>query len=255
MVIRYCAVICLWLMLVVSAEKQLDMTVHIEPGDRACFYEYVKPGQVIDIEYQVIDGGHGDLDVSFELQNPNGYHLVREYKKSDNIHRVTATTDGDHEFCFDNSFSTFSRKTVFFEIIIETDGEGTVDEWGKELVDGLTPDELVDVKVSCIRFVMATCKCSNELFFFRFPQLQDIQDILFHMHGNLNKVKHDLDIRRSMEARDRNLAEENNFRVTTWSFVQICLMIVVGGIQVYMLRSLFETDPRANVWKKYNILK
>lgn len=99
------------------------------------------------------------------------------------------------------------------------------------------------------------CDCSNESLFVHFSQLQDIQDILFHMHGNLNKVKHDLDIRRSMEARDRNLAEENNFRVTTWSFVQICLMIVVGGIQVYMLRSLFETDPRANVWKKYHILK
>lgn len=82
-----------------------------------------------------------------------------------------------------------------------------------------------------------------------------MQDSLYKLHGNLNKVKHDLDARRSMEARDRNLAEENNFRVTTWSFVQICLMVIDGGVQVYMLRSLFETDPRANVWKKYNILK
>lgn len=147
--IRWCAVICLWLTLVVGAEKQMDLTVHIEAGDRSCFYERVKPGQVIDIEYQVIDGGHGDLDVSFELQNPNGYHLVREYKKSDNIHRVTATLDGDHEFCFDNSFSTFSRKTVYFEIIIESEGEAVVDEWSKEVVDGLTPDELIDVKVNC----------------------------------------------------------------------------------------------------------
>lgn len=147
---RLCAAICMCLMFgVVSAEKQIDLTVHIEAGGRSCFYEYVRSGQIIDIEYQVIDGGHGDLDVSFELQNPNGYHLVREYKKSDNIHRVTAQMDGDHEFCFDNSFSRFSRKTVYFEIIIETEGEAPVDEWGKELVDGLTPDELVDVKVSC----------------------------------------------------------------------------------------------------------
>lgn len=147
--IRWCTLMCLWLwlMLIVNGEKQLDVTVYIEAGDRSCFYEYVKTGQIIDIEYQVIDGGHGDLDISFELQNPNGYHLVREYKKSDNIHRVTASVDGDHEFCFDNSFSTFSRKTVYFEIIIETEGEVPVVEWDKEVVDGLTPDELVDVKV------------------------------------------------------------------------------------------------------------
>lgn len=144
--IRWCAAICL-ILVVVGAEKQLDVTVHIEAGDRSCFYEFVKAGQVIDIEYQVIDGGHGDLDISFEMQNPHGYHLVREYKKSDNIHRVTATMDGDHEFCFDNSFSTFSRKTVYFEIIIETEGEARANEWGD--FDGLTADELVDVKVSC----------------------------------------------------------------------------------------------------------
>lgn len=146
--IRWSAVICLWLMLAVSAEKQIDLTVHIEPGDRACFYEYVKPGQVIDIEYQVIDGGHGDLDVSFELQNPSGYHLVREYKKSDNIHRVSVTIEGDHEFCFDNSFSTFSQKTVYFEIIIESEGDVKDTDWSNEVVDGLTPDELIDVKVN-----------------------------------------------------------------------------------------------------------
>lgn len=84
-------------------------------------------------------------------------------------------------------------------------------------------------------------------------QIQDIQEILMRIHSNLNKVKHDLDIRRSTEARDRNMAEENNFRVGTWSFLQICLMLVVGGVQVFMLRNLFETDPRANVWRKVKI--
>lgn len=85
--------------------------------------------------------------------------------------------------------------------------------------------------------------------------MQDLQDIIANLHYNLNKVKHDLDIRRSLEARDRNLAEENNFRVGTWSMVQIALMLIVGSIQVFMLRSLFETDPRANVWKKIKFFK
>lgn len=82
--------------------------------------------------------------------------------------------------------------------------------------------------------------------------MEDLQEILVKMHSNLNKVKHDLDVRRSTEARDRNQAEQNNFKVTVWSSVQIFLMLAVGAIQVYMLRSLFETDPRANLWRKFN---
>lgn len=86
--------------------------------------------------------------------------------------------------------------------------------------------------------------------------MQDITDIVTHMHGNLNKIKHDLDFRRSVEARDRNVAEENNFRVTTWSMFQICFMLIVGGIQVFMVRSLFDTDSRTNaIWKKIKMFK
>lgn len=81
--------------------------------------------------------------------------------------------------------------------------------------------------------------------------MEDLQEILVKMHGNLNKVKHDLDVRRSTEARDRNQAEQNNFKVTVWSFVQIFLMLAVGGIQVFMLRNLFETDPHASLWRKF----
>lgn len=72
-----------------------------------------------------------------------------------------------------------------------------------------------------------------------------------NIHDRLNEVKHHLDIRRSTEARDRNLAEANNFRVGAWSSFQIILMCIVGSIQVYMLRSLFETDRRNNIWYKF----
>lgn len=72
---------------------------------------------------------------------------------------------------------------------------------------------------------------------------------------NLNRMKHDLDIRRSTESRDRNLAEKNNSYVGFWSMFQIIVMVIVGGIQVYMLRSLFETDARHNIWKKIKILQ
>lgn len=124
-----------------------ELTTHIEAGEISCFYEGVKANQVIDVEYQVIDGGHGDLDISFALYSPNNIEMVQEYKKPDNIHRLTAHTSGDHKFCYDNSFSRFNRKTVFFEIIIESEDD-TQDPWNKDMLKDLTPDETLHEKVS-----------------------------------------------------------------------------------------------------------
>ena len=61
--------------------------------------------------------------------------------------------EGDYEICFDNSFSHFSEKMVFFEIIIEGQaGDVTGDEeWpGLEEPDGsLLEYKLDDIRVRC----------------------------------------------------------------------------------------------------------
>lgn len=129
-------------------DKQKELTTQVKPGEISCFYENVKANQLIDIEYQVIDGGHGDLDISFELRNPNGYAMESDYKKSDNIHRSIAHLDGDYAFCFDNSFSIYSSKTVFFEIITEWD-ENTKYEKSDdfaEIRDKMSPELQFDLK-------------------------------------------------------------------------------------------------------------
>lgn len=152
----FCVIfLCLTIAQTITADavySQREFTVRVEPGAIECFYERARKQQIIDFEYQVIDGGHGDLDISFELQNPNGHPIVTEYKKSDNIHRFDATFDGDYRFCFDNSFSSFNTKTVFFELILEWDGErtdtGKEDAWGKDVLDNAIPDKLLKERVS-----------------------------------------------------------------------------------------------------------
>lgn len=61
---------------------------------------------------QVIDASHGELDVSFQLADPVGRIIVSDYKKPENAYRHTSVLEGDYRFCFDNTFSTFSEKTV-----------------------------------------------------------------------------------------------------------------------------------------------
>lgn len=85
---------------------------------------------------------------SFELAEPGGRIAYADFKKSDNIHRHKAPTDGDYRFCFDNTFSSFNRKTVFFEIIIEMeDGSHDNDDWNNDIFEGLSPEEYYDMKV------------------------------------------------------------------------------------------------------------
>lgn len=203
-----------------------EMTISIEPRREECFYQNVVKGQVIDVEYQVIDGGHGELDINFHLASPSGKIIVSDFKKPENSHRTEVTEDGDYKICWDNSFSHISRKTVFFEIIIESEDEEN-ESWDFDEYDSLTPEELYDMK------------------------LQDIQDAISRVRGHLNKIRHLQDTVRAFEARDRNIAESNFYRVNSWSIIQIVIMLLVGIVQVIMLRSLFDDSSRVKkLWKK-----
>lgn len=212
-----------------SASLEREMTVSIDPRKEDCFYQPAKPGDIIEFEYQVIDGGHGDLDITFHLVDPTGRILVADYKKSENNHRAEATNAGDYRFCFDNTFSAFNAKTVFFELVIEGDDNS---EWGSdENIDlqGLRAEDVYEMKV------------------------QDIQEVMNSVRNHLTKVRHMQEILKSVEARDRNVVEENFFKVNTLSFVQICIMLAVGFIQVVMVKSLFDDNSKVHkVWKHFN---
>lgn len=70
----------------------------------------------------------------------------------------------------------------------------------------------------------------------------------------MTKARQIQDMLRSHEARDRNLAESNFSKVNTWSLFQICAMIAVGLLQVFLVRSIFDTNTRmSKVWQKLRL--
>ncbi|XP_023712535.1 transmembrane emp24 domain-containing protein 5-like [Cryptotermes secundus] len=211
---------------VMSFEK--EMTISIDSRREECFYQPVKRGQVIDVEYQVIDGGQGEIDISFHLATPSGRIVVSDLKKPENSHRIEASEEGDYRLCWDNTFSHFNSKTVFFEIIIESDDDDERDPWDIDFENygGLSPEELYDIKI------------------------QDIQDAINRVRTHLVKIRHIQDTLRAFEARDRNIAEGNFVRVNYWSMIQIAVMLFVGLIQVVMVKSLFDDKSRVHrFWK------
>ncbi|XP_067640551.1 transmembrane emp24 domain-containing protein 5-like [Eurosta solidaginis] len=205
-----------------------EMTIYVEAGKNECFYHQVHIGETIDIEYQVIDGGHGDLDISFSMIDPIGLIIVSDYKKPENIHRHGANKEGDYGFCFDNTFSSYHRKTVFFELIIEQEGQSSNNNDWNKVSTAKTPEELYEI------------------------QVHEILEYVGRVHIHLSKAHQILNMLRSNEARDRNLAEANYNKVNMWSLMQIIAMISVGLIQVFMLQSIFDTNNTrmSKFWRK-----
>ncbi|KAL3278704.1 hypothetical protein HHI36_016238 [Cryptolaemus montrouzieri] len=211
------------LKIVIAVEREL--TISIDAGREDCYFHTAKKGDVIDIEYQVLDGGHGDLDIIFHLVDPTGRILVADYKKSENNHRADASMDGDYKFCFDNTFSSFNTKTVFFELIIENDDNT---DWGNE-----------DLKFQ---------EMQNEEYE---VTLGDVQEKINTVRQHLNKIRHFQDQFRTLEVRDRNIIEEVFFFVNAYSFLQLVIMIMVGSTQVVMIRSLFDDSSKVHkIWRK-----
>lgn len=60
------------------------------------------------------------------------------------------------------------------------------------------------------------------------------------MKARLGKSLQIQTVLRAFEARDRNLQESNYERVNLWSCTNLVLMVIVSGVQVYLLRSLFD---------------
>jgi p24 family protein gamma-2 len=88
-------------------------------------------------------------------------------------------------------------------------------------------------------------------------KVQDILDSIHLVRGHITKARQLQDVLRSFEARDRNLAEMNCSRVSLFSILIVLTMCSVGFLQVFMIRNLFETNPKGRkVWEKLgNLIK
>lgn len=69
------------------------------------------------------------------------------------VFRIEASEEGDYRICWDNTFSNFNSKTVFFEIIVESNDDDERDPWDVDFenYDGLSPEELYDMKIQDIQ--------------------------------------------------------------------------------------------------------
>lgn len=71
---------------------------------------------MLKLTVQVQSGGSFDLDYS--VLAPNGKIIMEATKERQGDFVFTAKETGEYRFCFDNDMSTFSEKTVDFEVTV-----------------------------------------------------------------------------------------------------------------------------------------
>ncbi|KAL8589203.1 hypothetical protein ACOMHN_017005 [Nucella lapillus] len=189
-----------------------DITFTVAAGAIECFFYSVKQGSSVEAEYQVIDGG--ELDIDFTVQAPDGEIVHSDEHKGEGQVSVPVGHGGDYKFCFDNSFSHMSSKTVFFEYNPDEDDRSDEDhDW---------------------KFDMDEVKDMLDMTF------EEIKGVIDRSRGNLDKSIQIQTVMKMHEARDRNMLEANLSRVNIFSAFQVFVMLTVSLTQVLMIRNLFE---------------
>ncbi|KAM9391586.1 transmembrane emp24 domain-containing protein 1-like [Pholidichthys leucotaenia] len=204
------------LTLALRPNQDVQFTFLLPAGTSECFYQTARRDDSMEVEYQVIAGS--GLDAGFVLISPSGHRLVSDFRRSDGIHMVEPTEDGDYRLCFDNSFSKLSEKMVFFKVVVNS--LISADEGPHEWADIAVTDDVVEYK------------------------LEDIRARLESLYWHLEKGRQTQTVLRAFEARDRYLLEDNLWRVSFWSCLNLSVMVVVAITQVYTLRRLFSDTKR-----------
>ncbi|KAM7387179.1 hypothetical protein PAMA_009679 [Pampus argenteus] len=136
------------LTLALGSNQDMGFTFLLPAGSTECFYQTTARNDSMEVEYQVIAGS--GLDVGFVLISPSGHRLASDFRRSDGIHMVDPTDDGDYRLCFDNSFSKLSEKMVFFDVNINSQSStgGGRDEWADVAVtETMAEYKLKDIRV------------------------------------------------------------------------------------------------------------
>ncbi|XP_049708493.1 transmembrane emp24 domain-containing protein 3 [Elephas maximus indicus] len=199
--------VLLLLLLLLWAERPrgAELTFELPDSAKQCFHEEVDQGVKFSLDYQVITGGHYDVDCYVE--DPLGNTIYRETKKQYDSFTHRAEVKGVYQFCFSNEFSTFSHKTVYFDFQV-----------------GDEPPILPDMgnRVTALTQMESACVTIHEA-------LKTVIDSQTHY--------------RLREAQDRARAEDLNSQVSYWSVSETIALFVVSFGQVLLLKSFF-TEKR-----------
>lgn len=185
-----------------------ELTFELPDNEKQCFFEEIKKDTKSTLEFQVVTGGHYDVDC--EIYDPDQKEMYKEFKKQYDSYTFTAGKTGIYKVCFSNEFSTFTHKVVYFDFSVGEEKPLLPDMTGH--ATAMTQMETAAVQIH------EAMKVTSD----------------YQTHFRLR------------ESQGRSFAEDLNEKVMLWSLGESLMILVIGVGQILVLRSFFSDKKSAS---------
>jgi len=207
-----CLLLVLTVILHLGGVNSVELTFELPDSAKECFHEIIEKDTESTLEFQVVTGGHYDVDVI--LTDPMRKVLYKQVKKQYDSFTWTAEKTGEYVACFSNEFSTFSHKLVYIDFQV-----------GDE-------DPLPGLEAAT-------------------GPLTQMESSAQEIHENLNAVIDYQTHHRLRETQGRHRAEELNERIMIWSVFVTVAIFSVGFGQVFVLKSFFAEKRPSQMYGRH----
>lgn len=181
------------------------LTYRLSPSETACFYTWVDtPGSKVAFYFAVQAGGSFDLD--YNVLGPNDRTVMEATKERQGDFVFTAKEVGEYRVCFDNDMSTFSEKTVDFEITVENETRAQLPS-----KQGTSPE-----------------------------QTSALEESIYKLSGQLSTINRMQKYFRTRENRNFSTVKSTESRIFNFSVIESGLMVCMAGLQVFIVRFFFQ---------------
>jgi len=204
--------LALTVLLHLGGVNSVELTFELPDSAKECFHEIIEKDTESTLEFQVVTGGHYDVDVI--LTDPMRKVLYKQVKKQYDSFTWTAEKTGEFVACFSNEFSTFSHKLVYIDFQV-----------GDE-------DPLPGLEAAT-------------------GPLTQMESSAQEIHENLNAVIDYQTHHRLRETQGRHRAEELNERIMIWSVFVTVAIFSVGFGQVFVLKSFFAEKRPSQMYGRH----
>lgn len=204
-----------------------QMNVILEPGQEHCLYlPEVLVGQTMEFDFLVTEtsGAEGkhDIDVTFSAPPPEARVLYDAKRYSEGNYNDIAEVAGDYKLCLDNTMSTWAEKVVWLEITLHD----PTDDYYEDYIGSEEMKELERRNEDTETLFEMTIK--------------DFRNYISSTRTNLGKTRHFQLMQGADTSKDTHNVIRMNEKIDFWSVVHISIMLLIGFVQVYTVRQLFE---------------
>ncbi|PBP17282.1 hypothetical protein BUE80_DR011993 [Diplocarpon rosae] len=181
------------------------LTYKVGASEKACFFSFVEQkGAKLAFYFAVQSGGAFDID--YQVLGPFHNVIMEGEKERQGDFVFTATADGEYSFCFSSKLSSHADKVVDFEIAVENEKRASI-----PAKQGTSPE-----------------------------QTSALEESIFKLSGELSKIARSQKYFRTRENRNFSTVRSTERRIFNFSIIESLMMVVMAGLQVFIVRFFFQ---------------